>query len=69
MKKPLGSGRSAQIVTKIAKGWWKVRFNVLTGTSSTTIDAIMAKLGRKSGSDRKIGLRIRIFQVKRVIKV
>ena len=43
--------------------------SALTVTSFSTIDAIMAKLGSKSGSDRKIGKRIRIFQVKRVIKV
>ncbi len=54
---------------EFAKGCWEMRLNVLTGTGSTTINAIMAEIGRKSRSNSKISLRIRIFVHKSVFKI
>jgi hypothetical protein len=69
MKQPLRRSGGAQIMMEIAKGCWEMRLHMLTGTGSATINAIMAEIGRKSRSDSKISLSIRIFVHKHVLKI
>ncbi len=56
-------------MTEIAKGSWETRLHVLTGSSCSAIDAIMAEIGRKSSSNSKISISIRIFEHKRVLQI
>ncbi len=56
-------------MTEIAKGSWEMRLHVLTGSSFSGIDAVMAEIGRKSSPNRKISLRIRIFVHKCGLKI
>ena len=69
MKQPLRSSSGAQFVMEIAKGCWEMRLHVLTVSSFSGIDAVMAENGTKSSSNSKISLRIRIFVHKRVLKI
>ena len=69
MKQPLRSSSGAQIMMEIAKGCWEMRLHVLTGSSCSRIDAVMAEIGRKSSPNSKISISIRIFAHKRVLQI